>query len=124
MVAARAAEGVPTGDFDLAHLQAVHRHLFQDVYDWAGELRTVELSKGGHQFMFRQYIQNGMADIHRRVVAANRFEALSPEAFAIAAGKLMGDVNYLHPFREGNGRAQTRHQLGDASCARPVSLLS
>lgn len=34
MFAARAAEGVLTGDFDLAHLQAIHRHLFQDVYDW------------------------------------------------------------------------------------------
>jgi cell filamentation protein len=47
-----------------------------------------------------------MADIHRRIVAANRFEGLSPEAFAIAAGTIMGDVNYLNPFREGNGRAQ------------------
>jgi len=71
MVAARAAEGVPVGDFDLAHLRAIHRHLFQDVYDWAGELRTVEISKGRQQFIFRQYIQNGMADVHRRIVKAN-----------------------------------------------------
>lgn len=106
IVAERAAEGVPTGDFDLAHLQAIHRHLFQDVYDWAGELRTVEISKGGHQFMFRQYIQTGMADVHRRIVEANYFKGLSPEAFADAAGPIMGDVNYVHPFREGNGRAQ------------------
>jgi cell filamentation protein len=70
------------------------------------ELRTVEISKGGHQFMFRQYIQNGMADIHRRIVAANRFQGWSAEAFARAAGEIMGDVNYVHPFREGNGRAQ------------------
>jgi cell filamentation protein len=106
MVAARATEGVPAGDFDLTHLKAIHRHLFQDVYDWAEELRTVEISKGGHPFMFRQYIQNGMADIHRRIVAANRFEGLSAEAFARAAGEIMDDVNYVHPFREGNGRAQ------------------
>jgi cell filamentation protein len=106
MFAARAAEGVPAGDFDLAHLQAIHRHLFQDVYDWAGELRAVEISKGGRQFMFRQYIQTGMADVHRRIVAANRFQGLLTEAFARAAGEIMGDVNYAHPFREGNGRAQ------------------
>ncbi len=106
MVAVRAVEGVPVGDFDLAHLQAIHHHLFQDVYDWAGEIRTVEISKGGHQFMFRQYIQNGMADVHRRIVAAKRFNGLTCEAFARAAGQIMGDVNYVHPFREGNGRTQ------------------
>jgi cell filamentation protein len=44
MVAQRMAEGIPTGDFDLAHLQAIHRHLFQDVYHWAGKIRTVELN--------------------------------------------------------------------------------
>jgi cell filamentation protein len=79
MVAARAAEGVPIGDFDLTHLRAIHRHLFQDVYDWAGELRTVEIFKGGHQFMFRQYIQNGMADVHRRIVAAIASKAHRPK---------------------------------------------
>ncbi|MGH6863157.1 MAG: Fic/DOC family protein [Methylocella sp.] len=106
MVADRATEGIPTGDFDLAHLQVIHRHLYQDVYDWAGEIRTVEISKGGHQFIFRQYIQNGMADVHRRIVAANYFEGAARETFAVEAGSIMGDVNYVHPFRDGNGRAQ------------------
>src|SRR5690606_15090999 len=49
----------PSGSFDLKHLRAIHRHLFQDVYDWAGELRTVEIFKGGSQFQFRQYIATG-----------------------------------------------------------------
>ena len=106
MVAARAAEGVPAGDFDLAHLRAIHRHLFQDVYDWAGELRIVEISKGWQQFIFRQYIQNGMADVHRRIVKANFFKGSSLEGFAHEAGQIMGDINYVHPFREGNGRTQ------------------
>jgi cell filamentation protein len=106
MVAARAAEGIPSGEFDLPHLQAIHRHLFQDVYDWAGELRTVEISKGGHQFMLRQFIQNGMADVHRRVIKADRFKGSSLGDFARAAGQIMGDANYVHPFREGNGRSQ------------------
>ena len=52
LVADRIAEGAPLGAFDLPHLRAIHRHLFQDVYDWAGELRTVEINKGGHQFQF------------------------------------------------------------------------
>jgi len=54
LVADKIAEGAPVGAFDLAHLQAIHHHLFQDVYDWAGELRTVEINKGGHQFQFRR----------------------------------------------------------------------
>ena len=44
---ARADEELPAGDLDFPHFKAVHRHLFQDVYDWAGEIRTVRMSKGG-----------------------------------------------------------------------------
>jgi cell filamentation protein len=106
MATQRAAEGIPTGDFDLSHLQAIHGHLFQDVYDWAGQIRIVELNKGGDQFMFRQYIQTGMADVHRRIVKADYFKGASQTDFAAGAGQIMGDVNYVHPFREGNGRTQ------------------
>ena len=104
--AQRAAQGIPSGKFDLAHLRAIHRHLFQDVYDWAGELRTVEIAKGGNQFQFRQYITTGMADVHRRIVAADYLKGLSAHAFSDKAGEIIGDVNYVHPFREGNGRTQ------------------
>lgn len=47
LVTQRAAEGIPAGGFDLAHLRAIHRHLFQDVYDWAGELRMWRLPRAG-----------------------------------------------------------------------------
>ena len=50
LVAQRFLEAVPTGEFDLSHPKAIHRHLFQDVYDWAGELRTVEIAKGDSRF--------------------------------------------------------------------------
>lgn len=106
MVAQRAAEGIPRGVFDLDHLRTIHRHLFQDIYDWAGEIRTVELSKGGQQFQFRQFIETGMADVHRRLVRVNFLQELSAADFAREAGQIMGDVNYVHPFREGNGRTQ------------------
>lgn len=46
---ARSMQGVPKGNFDLAHLKVIHEHLFQDIYDWAGKIRTVELSKDGCQ---------------------------------------------------------------------------
>jgi len=102
----RAAEGVPTGDFDLDHLRAIHRHLFQDVYDWAGEIRTVEIAKGGSQFQLRKYIETGMAHVHRRLVTRSYLRGLTPDEFAAATGEIIGDVNYVHPFREGNGRTQ------------------
>lgn len=102
----RAAAGVPGGQFDLDHLRAIHRHLFQDLYPWAGEIRTVEIAKDGHQFQFRRYITTGMADAHRRLVAAHSLRGLDAAGFAAAAGEIIGDVNYVHPFREGNGRTQ------------------
>jgi cell filamentation protein len=106
LAAQRQAEGVPEGGFDLAHLRAIHFHLFQDIYAWAGALRTVEMAKSGHQFQFRRFIETGMRDIHRRLVGANFLRALSPEQFASSAAHIIGDVNYVHPFRDGNGRTQ------------------
>ena len=108
-VADRIAEGAPIGAFDLTHLRAIHRHLFQDVYDWAGELRTVEINKGGHQFQFRRYIQTGMADVYRRLTQSDFLKGLNSDDFAQQAGVIMGDVNYVHPFREGNGRTQAQY---------------
>jgi cell filamentation protein len=102
----RARQGIPSGKFDLRHLRAIHRHLFQDVYDWAGKLRTVEIAKGGSQFQFRRYIETGMADVHRRLVQAKYLKGLAAADFGQKAGEIMGDINYVHPFREGNGRTQ------------------
>jgi cell filamentation protein len=102
----RSRKGVPKGKFDLAHLQAIHRHLFQDIYEWAGEIRTVEISKGAQQFQFRQYIATGMADVHTRPVQSRFLAGLSQPNFAQQIAVIVGDVNYVHPFRQGNGRTQ------------------
>ena len=106
LVTQRASEGIPRGRFGLAHLRAIHRHLFQDIYDWAGELRTVEIAKDGHQFQFRRFITTGMRDVHQRFVRTTFLRGLNHQDFANAAARIMGDVNYVHPFREGNGRTQ------------------
>ncbi len=94
LVAQRLLEPVPAGDFDLAHLKAIHRHLFQDVYAWAGEVRTVEIAKDGSRFQPRRFIETGMADIHRRIVAAGYFAGLGPDGFAEGAGPVHGQ--HLH----------------------------
>jgi cell filamentation protein len=109
LVVQRAREGAPRGDFDLAHLRAIHRHLFQDIFDWAGEVRTVEISKAGNQFQLCRYIEIGMADVHRRIVSSGYLRGLPVKAFAGEAGRILGDVNYVHPFREGNGRTQLQY---------------
>lgn len=111
----RTRQGVPKGDFDLLHLRDIHKHLFQDIYEWAGEIRTVEINKGAQQFQFRQYISTGMQDVHGRIKKANYLQGLSKEDFARKAGEIIGDVNYVHPFREGNGRTQLQYlkQLGE-----------
>jgi cell filamentation protein len=106
LVSQRIAEGIPSGGFDLAHLKAIHRHLFQDVYEWAGQIRTVEISKGGNRFQFRRYIETGMADVDRRLLQRNFLKGLDAETFSREAGPIIGDVNYVHPFRDGNGRVQ------------------
>ena len=108
-VAQRIEEGVPPANFDLNHLRAIHRHLFQDVYTWAGETRTVEIAKDGDQFHLMAYIETGMADIHGRLVRRKFLEGLNAEAFAREVAEIVGDLNYLHPFREGNGRTQLQY---------------
>jgi cell filamentation protein len=123
LVTDRIIEGAPRGDFDLVHLRAIHRHLFQDLYDWAGEIRTVEISKGGNHFQFRQYIETGMADVHRRLVAEDYFHARDAAAFAQGAAAIVGDINYAHPFRESNGRAQLQYlKLLGERAGHPIDL--
>jgi len=115
LVRQRMEEGCPGGDFDLTHLQAIHHHLFQDVYDWAGEIRLVPLAKSESRFFPPDRIGLAMQDIHSRIVKQGYLRGLRPDRFAQEAASIIGDVNVVHPFREGNGRAQVLYlqQLGE-----------
>ncbi len=93
------------GAFDLAHLRAVHRWIFQDVYAWAGELRTVEIAKDGITFCFSQHLQSAGAAMLDRGHWLERLSGRERPDVAQLGAALFGDVNQLHPFREGNGRA-------------------
>jgi cell filamentation protein len=94
------------GRFDLAHLQAIHRYLFGDVYEWAGQLRTIDIGKGGNQFAHHAYIASAAAPIFQQLAKENRLAGLDAAAFSDRAAHYLGELNALHPFREGNGRAQ------------------
>lgn len=94
------------GDFHLSHLKAIHHYLFQDVYDWAGELRTVDISRGDTVFAHHRYIQGVARPIFERLAMENRLIGRGSAAFSDRAAHYLGEINAVHPFREGNGRAQ------------------
>lgn len=93
------------GRYDLDHLRRFHRYILGDIYAWAGELRTVSLAKGS-LFCLPQHLESYGADIFSRLAAADRLRGLAREQFIGRLAEFLADVNTLHPFREGNGRAQ------------------
>jgi cell filamentation protein len=93
------------GRYDLAHLQAFRRCILGDVYAWAGQLRTVSIAKGS-VFCLPQHLESYAADVFGRLAAAERMRGLARDPLITALAGFLADVNALHPFREGNGRAQ------------------
>jgi cell filamentation protein len=62
IVKQRAEEPLPTGTLSVSQYSAIHRHLFQDVYSWAGHFRTVRVAKGGSLFAYPEHVPAGMRD--------------------------------------------------------------
>ncbi|MBP0618258.1 Fic/DOC family protein [Jiella mangrovi] len=102
----RAEEPLPSGALDYPHYRALHHHLFQDVYEWAGQPRTIRIGKGGNWFCYPEYIASEMARIFNELAADNYLVGLSRAAFAAKAAHILAEINAVHPFREGNGRTQ------------------
>lgn len=92
--------------YDLRYLQQIHRTLFADVYEWAGELRTLDISKDGTHFCNVTRIEAEAAKLFNRLAAANWYEGMTRQQLVSAVAEFYGDLNMIHPFREGNGRAQ------------------
>ncbi|RIJ09293.1 cell filamentation protein Fic [Pseudomonas sp. 91RF] len=92
--------------YDLSRLQHVHEVLFCDVYDWAGLLRTVNIQKGETFFCTAERI---LPEAHKIFLSMERsawFEGLERSDLVVKVAEAYGDLNVIHPFREGNGRAQ------------------
>lgn len=94
------------GDHDLPHLQRFHQFIFQDLYDWAGELRTVALAKPGSLFALPEHIASYAAELFDRLAEEERLRGLKLDRFAERLTYYYSEINALHPFREGNGRTQ------------------
>jgi len=95
-----------SGLFDVVHLQRIHRYLFQDVYEWAGHFRTVDIAKGKSFFAHVPYIRSTLEGLFARLSEEQHPRGVSQEAFAHRAAEILGTLNAVHPFREGNGRTQ------------------
>lgn len=93
------------GCFDLHHLQAIHAYLFQDLYDWAGEIRVIDIAKDD---LFCRYfaIEDEARRIFNELEAENYLQGLPIGTFVERLAYYFAEVNALHPFREGNGRTQ------------------
>lgn len=83
---------LPAGRFST--LQAIHKYLFEDIYDFAGEIRTVNISKGNFRFAPVMYLQAALENIDKM-----------PQASFDEIVEKYVEMNIAHPFREGNGRS-------------------
>lgn len=106
MTALRAEEPLPQGAFDARHYCQLHYHLYQDVYDWAGEYRNARTSKGGNTFCLPEFIDSEMAKLFHALAEKGYLKRLAPADFVKQATWFLSELNAIHPFREGNGRTQ------------------
>lgn len=94
------------GSFDVKHLKQIHYHLFQDVFDWAGEFRQVDISRGSSRFANFPLIEDYLSKCLARLAQENWLLGMGPHEFIKSLAFYMGEINAVHPFREGNGRVQ------------------
>jgi cell filamentation protein len=87
-------------------LFTIHRYLFQDIYEWAGKRRTVEISKGGKQFFPLNRFGTALAHIDNLITAYKHLTDDDKRILSRKLAEILDSINYLHPFRDGNGRAQ------------------
>jgi len=87
-------------------LFSIHQHLFQDIYAWAGKKRIVEISKDGKQFFPTTHFENAFRFIDTLIVDYKKTNKTDINQVVEKLAEILDNVNYLHPFREGNGRAQ------------------
>ncbi len=92
------------GEFDLNHMKEIHRKLFGDIYEWAGHVRLVDIAKGNSMFASYNQIESYAPKITQQLAKEQYLRGLDMDEFSHRAGYYMGELNALHPFREGNGR--------------------
>lgn len=92
------------GQFDLNHLFSIHHFIFQDVYPFAGQLRTEDIGKDNFRFATSIYLEENCRQLFEELRRDNFLHGLNREDFLKKLTYYMTELNVLHPFREGNGR--------------------
>ena len=103
VTAQRAGEPLPPGRLSIRQYQAVHRHLFRDVYRWAGRFRSVRITKGTSTFCYPEHIKSELHRTFLELRRSNYLRGLEAGAFASAAAHFLSEINAIHAFRDGNG---------------------
>lgn len=93
------------GRFTATHLCNIHRKLLGDVYSFAGHLRREDIAKGTTRFVTYSQIKEKLQRLLGQLQQEKWLENVPFEAFAARSAYYMAELNYIHPFREGNGRA-------------------
>lgn len=86
-------------------VMALHRYLFGEIYDWAGEFRTVDMRKE-NSFLEAAFLPTAVEQIQHRFDEVTAAQSGNLNAVSTAIGKAISEFNFMHPFREGNGRTQ------------------
>lgn len=94
-----------SGNFDFEHYKKIHHFLFSDLFDWAGKIRTVNISKKGTDFVKFENIER-IGTLCLKKVQDGYLSNINHIEFTKRISELYNDINMLHPFREGNGRTQ------------------
>src|ERR1039458_2699909 len=95
------------GSFDTVHLKQIHFRIFHRIYPWAGEFRRVNMHRAAsYPFAVVQFMETNLDSTFAKLAAENHLKGLNTSAFASRAAYYLGELNSIHPFREGNGRTQ------------------
>jgi cell filamentation protein len=92
--------------YSIQYMQVLHQKLFSVLYEWAGDIRTVDISKGGTRFCTSHRIVPEADKLFKQLAAENWLYQLSKEKFCQKFAEYYCEINMIHPFREGNGRVQ------------------
>lgn len=95
----------PPALFDLNELRRLHGHIFQDVYDWAGSIRSVDIAKAGQMFCRPAFLESEGNRLADALATERLLRGLDRKTFVERLAEHYGDWNALHPFRDGNGRS-------------------
>jgi cell filamentation protein len=93
------------GNFGVSHLKKLHKYIFQDIYPFAGKFRLEDISKGNTFFCKSEFITENIESILNELKRDKYLKGLNAEDFSKKAAYYMSEINMIHPFREGNGRA-------------------